>query len=140
MNFLESLSPDHTYVNYLPNDPDQELLDDIIDFSLGLDEDVKIAFTQKIKRLHLATWDFKESDKLTDIYTERYRGLSRCRFCGCSNGSIEWHLLNHKYIVPQGIIHLMNDHHAYPVYLIEKNEPRISEWFILEFLEKVNIK
>lgn len=64
-----------------------------------------------------ADWD--EDERLDAVYYLRlgvlvraYMGLSRCRMCGKSNGSVE--LSDLVYVWPEGLAHYVSEHNVRP--------------------------
>lgn len=63
-------------------------------------------------------WDKKElflnrlDKKEKKASVTRYRGLSKCRICGCFNGSEEFTLNGWKW--PSGFKHYVKDHNVLP--------------------------
>jgi hypothetical protein len=128
------------YVNYFLTLIDTPFKDDIQLFCNEIDYNLKTRVREKIKALDYATWHFEYSPKLNDFQTISYRGFSSCRWCGNRAGSREWNILG-KYILPQGVIHYMEEHGIYPVVLSEYggSSYRISDEFMIEF-DKMIIK
>jgi hypothetical protein len=114
------------------------------DYSKSISKYIREECSIKMKALYYATWHFEYSPKLNNIQTLSYRGLSKCRKCGTSAGSSEWVILN-KYVVPEGVIHYMNEHQIYPVLLSTVDDRgnhtySIGDDFVNEFVKDITIK
>jgi hypothetical protein len=132
------------YVNYFPQPSEisEELLVDLKKQSDYIDKYLKHICLVKMKALYYATWHFEYSPKLNHIHTNSYRGLSPCRYCGNSAGSVEW-IIADKYIVPQGTIHYMEEHGVYPILLsfqLTNDDYYISDDFLMDFVKNIVIE
>jgi hypothetical protein len=134
------------YVNYFPptSEDNTKLIEDIYEYSNSIPKYVRENCLTKMKALYYATWHFEHSPKLQNIQKVSYRGLSPCRKCGVSAGSSEWIIVG-KYIVPEGVIHYMEEHNIYPVLLSTVDDSgnsvySITDDFVNEFLKDILIK
>lgn len=68
----------------------------------------KITDDRKIKK-EVKTFSFGAK-----VTYKGYRGSSRCRLCGCRNGSLEYrvHINGQVLVVPEGYVHYLRDHNV----------------------------